>query len=216
MALPQGTDWDRYYARPASTARITRRFTERRVVDLLATHTAGNGALRICELGGANSCFLAAILNHLPVAAYHILDNNARGLDLLSDRRDADARVSWAAQDILRLDDAAPEFDVVFSIGLIEHFEPADCARAIAAHFALARQGGLVLISFPTPTRLYRATRALLEWGGLWRFPDERPLGFAEVMASVAPRGTLLHRSINWPVILTQGFVVARVNGQAH
>lgn len=206
------TDWDRYYAGPAPTALITRRFTERLLIRLLAKHTEPAGALRVCELGGANSCFLAAILARLPVSGYHVIDNNARGLALLGAQREADARLTWSAQDVLQIDAPSRDFDVVFSVGLIEHFDPSEAARAIAAHFALARPGGIVLISFPTSTWLYRLSRSVLERMGLWSFPDERALDFAEVIASVAPRGSVLHQSVNWPVILTQGIVVARVN----
>jgi hypothetical protein len=67
-----------------------------------------------------------------------------------------------------------------------------------------------VLITFPTPTLLYRLTRGFLEAIGQWKFPDERPLGYEEVLAAVGERGEVVFRKTLWPLMLTQGLIVAR------
>lgn len=203
------TDWDRYYSRPAPTASVTRRFTERRLLELIRKHGAAR-PLRVCELGGANSCFLAAMLRNLSIREYHIIDNNARGLSLLAERFREQPNVTWHEADILAGDNLTDTFDLAYSVGLIEHFDVAGTTRVIARHFDLVRPDGLVLITFPTPTWLYRAIRAVIESVGQWPFPDERPLTFGDVLPTVLAHGELLHQSINWPVMLTQGFVVAR------
>jgi predicted SAM-dependent methyltransferase len=104
-----------------------------------------------------------------------------------------------------------PQADVVFSVGLIEHFSPADTRRAVGAHFDLARPGGVVLLSFPTPTLLYRATRRFFEILGVWAFPDERPLRRAEVMAAIGGRGRVLYEKVLWCLFLTQRLMVVDV-----
>ncbi|MBK1699529.1 class I SAM-dependent methyltransferase [Thiococcus pfennigii] len=215
MALP-ATDWDRYYAKPAATARFTRRLTERRLLALLRGTLGGQGALSVCELGGANSCFAATFLEALPIRSYRIVDTNARGLALLAARFGDDGRVAWEQGDVLAPDPAhGGRYDLVYSVGLIEHFDPVGTRRAIATHLDYCRPGGLVLMTFPTPTWLYRGLRALLETAGLWGFPDERALGFDEVLAGFAGRGELVHRSINWAILLTQGIVAVRA-GRSH
>ena len=104
---------------------------------------------------------------------------------------------------MLRL--ALPQrFDLVFSVGLIEHFDPAGTQRAIAAHFDLLRPGGIAIITFPTPTRLYRISRRIAESFGQWAFPDERPLAFPEVAQAASPYGPLLYRHLIWPIVFTQ------------
>jgi predicted SAM-dependent methyltransferase len=50
------------------------------------------------------------------------------------------------------------EADICFSVGLIEHFTEEDLPRVVSAHFDVVRPGGLVVISFPTPT-CSRSTR---------------------------------------------------------
>jgi cyclopropane fatty-acyl-phospholipid synthase-like methyltransferase len=112
------------------------------------------------------------------------------------------ADVRWLSLDL--------EADVVFSVGLIEHFEPAGTRRAVEAHFELLKPGGLALLSFPTPTWLYRAARRLTELAGLWRFPDERPLARAEVLAAVSGLGQVVFQKTMWPLVFTQHLIAVR------
>jgi SAM-dependent methyltransferase len=164
----------------------------------------------IFELGGANSCFYDAIRLRYPAAKYCAIDNNTFGLSLLEARYPNTPLLQTRNADGRTLTDTVADGDIVFSVGLIEHFESEDTARIINKHFTLVRPGGIVIITFPTPTWLYRATRALAEGLGVWRFPDERPLTFDEVAGEVARLGTIVDRLVNWPIVLTQGVIVAR------
>jgi cyclopropane fatty-acyl-phospholipid synthase-like methyltransferase len=98
--------------------------------------------------------------------------------------------------------------DIVFSIGLIEHFSPIDSARVIQKHFALAKKGGLVIITFPTPTWLYRFARKISEALGLWIFHDERPLSMQSVLREMEKYGDRIDSFVNWKIVFTQGIVV--------
>jgi cyclopropane fatty-acyl-phospholipid synthase-like methyltransferase len=100
--------------------------------------------------------------------------------------------------------------DFVYSVGLIEHFNVEETARVIQAHFDMLKPGGIALITFPTPTFLYKGTRRLAEKTGQWIFHDERPLSISEVLKTVSLYGTVLHQEIIWPIFLTQGAIVAR------
>ena len=103
--------------------------------------------------------------------------------------------------------------DVVFSVGLIEHFDPAGTRAALLAHLDALRPGGTLIITFPTPTRLYRAARGLLEMMGIWKFHDERPLAPAEVAESIRERGEVVLEKTLWPLVLTQHLMVAKKHG---
>ena len=203
------TDWDAYYRRPARQARVTRQVTGRLLLHLIRRHAQGEPRT-ICEIGGANSCFYDRMRQAYPYARYAVIDNNAVGLDLLRERCHGDRLLTTYQEDVLRLMDGIEQADIVYSVGLIEHFTPADTATAVRKHFACARPGGLVIITFPTPTWLYRTTRALAEWLGGWRFPDERPLSLDEVTGEASRSGTILETRVNWAIVLTQGIVVAR------
>ncbi|MGH0035987.1 MAG: glycosyltransferase [Myxococcota bacterium] len=205
------TDWDRYYRAPALTAGATRKITGRRLIDSLRLYGGDLKQARLLEIGGGSSCFFDTITEQLEPAIYEIVDNNPTGLALFREQRRDDPRVRVLDADVRRMPRRDVRADVCFSVGLIEHFDPADTARAVEAHFDATRPGGLVVIFFPTPTWLYRVSRAILEAAGAWDFPDERPLEFSEVMPLVESRGEVLARSTNWWIILTQGIVVARV-----
>ena len=203
------TDWDAYYARPIGQAAITRRITQRMLLKLMQRHGPAS-VTNIYELGGANSCFYDAIRTRYPSAHYSAIDNNTFGLELLKSRHPEAPLLQTVNADVRTMDDTAAEGAIVFSVGLIEHFEPEDTARIIRKHFMLTRPGGIVIITFPTPTWLYRTTRSLAERFGVWRFPDERPLTFEEVAGEVGRLGTVVERLVNWPIVLTQGVIVAR------
>jgi SAM-dependent methyltransferase len=204
----KATDWDAYYARPFSAATVTRRITTAKLLAHLQ-HWLPTPRPSIVELGGANSCFITALHKQLQPSQYVAVDNNRHGLTLLTERCQDLPGLSVLEDDVQNPQQQAAA-DLVFSVGLIEHFDAAGTAKAIATHYRYARPGGLVLISFPTPTWLYRTVRSLAELTGNWRFPDERPLTFAEVASTMQMHGELLAQDLNWAIMLTQGLLIGR------
>ncbi|WP_162653326.1 class I SAM-dependent methyltransferase [Lentilitoribacter sp. Alg239-R112] len=205
------TDWNKYYKKPARPTSFTRKVSQRKIeANLKKYWEGGNGS--ICEIGGANSCFAVGICHNFDIANYHIVDSNSYGLELLNEKLEIAEMLSWELGDVLSTPSKRDEFDVVYSVGLIEHFTPEDTSRAIKTHFEFCVPGGLVLITFPTPTFLYRIIRFGAELTGQWIFTDERPLKFDEVLNEGNKFGSLLHQSINWKIGLTQGYAVWRKN----
>lgn len=204
----KATDWDAYYARPFSAATLTRRITTARLLGHMQRWLPGPAPV-IVELGGANSCFVSALHRQLQPRQYLAVDNNRFGLSLLAGRCQQLPGLGVIEDDVLNPQQQA-QADLVFSVGLVEHFNEAGTAQAIATHYRYARPGGLVLISFPTPTWLYRTVRSLAETTRNWKFPDERPLTFAEVASTMALHGELLMQDLNWPIMLTQGLWLGR------
>lgn len=197
------TDWTRYYESVPAIARVTRKYTERRLLE--AVRRAGLRGPVICEIGGGNSCFLEAVAREAMPEEYHVVDTDRLGLDLLRGRG---AVLHEASVLGLRMERRA---DFVFSVGLIEHFDRDGTTRAVQAHFENAKPGGWVLMSFPCPTGLYRVTRAVLEALGLWRFPDERPLERGEIVAAATGQGEVVWEQTLWPLVLTQHMMLFRV-----
>jgi SAM-dependent methyltransferase len=199
---PSATDWDGYYRATPFTANFTRRYTA--AVLVRALRRFGGEIRRLVEFGGANSCFLGKIEAEIGPREYHVVDTNAYGLSLLGSRR-----VMAHHQDC-RAVTLDLEADAVFSVGLIEHFDPAGTRQAIGSHFALLKPGGCAVISFPTPTWLYRVARWLTEAVGAWKFPDERPLDRAEVLSAASQFGQVEFEKILWPIVFTQRLMVFR------
>jgi glycosyltransferase involved in cell wall biosynthesis len=203
------TNWEAYYSSAYKTSHISRKFTKNKLHQLIETYQPGV-IQHICELGGGNSSFFINLRGRYPQALYTIIDNNQRGLDIFQERHHADQKIALLNGNVLMPDFSAVKADLVFSIGLIEHFLHQNTAKAIQTHFYCAKPGSLVIITFPTITWLYVIMRRLAELVGAWKFPDERPLPMKEVVNEVSKYGEICHVSINWSVVFTQGIVVAR------
>ncbi|MCA1585538.1 MAG: bifunctional glycosyltransferase family 2/GtrA family protein [Acidobacteria bacterium] len=205
------TDWTAYYSSISFVTRCTRRYTARAVVRALRRAAAACGpTYRVTELGGASSCVVDAICRALRPDSYTVVDNNPCGVAQLAGWTPpppSATRLTVHEADV-RTFAAAHTADVVLSVGLIEHFDRSGTSAVVRAHFDGVRSGGAVIVSYPTPTLLYRAARYLLERLHLWQFPDERPLRFDEVAGAAAGLGRVVFRRTLWPIILTQEMVV--------
>lgn len=202
------TDWNAYYQKAPGFARITRSYTRSRLLALIQKFL-GENQRDIIEIGGANSCFVEDICKNNHPKNYSVIDNNAFGIELLKKRCRDLPQLSCEIRDLFELE-KNPRADLCFSVGLIEHFDREGTKKAIQTHFDLVKPGGLVLLTFPTPTWLYRAIRKAAEKTNSWKFPDERPLAFAEVLSVCEQNGRSLWTETLWPLGLTQGLVIFR------
>jgi putative flippase GtrA len=202
------TDWDRYYQQVPFTARLTRKYTAAVLIRAFKMFGARD-APTFVELGGANSCFLDKIVREVGPSTYHVVDTNESGLELLRRRSEVNGRLRLHQQDVTKLH-LDVQADLVFSVGLIEHFDRAGTRAAIESHFRLLKPGGCAVISFPTPTWCYRVARWFSEALGLWRFPDERPLKPDEIRASLSSDSEVLFEKTLWPLVFTQRLMVVR------
>jgi hypothetical protein len=203
------TNWDAYYDRPFKTAVLTRKYTQRVLLNFIKRY-AGGKDIRITEIGGANSCFYEGLAAGLVPAGYIIVDNNQSGLDKFRERLGQPPGVELQNQDIFA---PAPteQTGLVFSVGLIEHFDREGTRNCILNHLMYLKRPGVLILSFPTPTWLYRVTRKMAEMMSLWVFPDERPLRVKEVEDTVRGFGEVVDKKILWPLFLTQCMMVVKV-----
>ena len=209
------TNWEEYYRRPFVTARWSRRIMEKMLVRWIEQYAGETRPLSVLELGGGNSCFLPALMQATAIDPYTLLDNSPEGMRLARERFQPvyGDRVSYITDDVFaaRLD---RKYDLVFSVGLIEHFDETELKRLVGLHREWVRDGGLVLIVVPTPTILYRITRGLAEVAGLWRFPDERPIPARRLEALLREQGLVpIDQRVMWSQILTQAIIAARPGG---
>jgi Methyltransferase domain len=208
--MPLATDWDQYYDRPVPTARVTRRYTGHWLKTTIQRYTEGKSQLSVVELGGGNSCFFKGLTAALPIARYEIVDLNAKSLTLFEEQAREIPSVSAAAHraDLLKEPPTLEPADIVYSVGLIEHFSPEGTREVVGRHFSCVKPGGIVIITAPTPTWLYRITRGAAELTGAWQFPDERPLAPEEIISAGESLGIARYSATLWPLVLTQHAVV--------
>ncbi|MGA2402796.1 MAG: glycosyltransferase [Syntrophobacteraceae bacterium] len=202
------TDWNHYHSKPSRIAALSRKVMTSKLIRLMEQY--GSKGCTVAELGGANSCFFEPIKKKIEPGHYHIIDNSKVGLHLCRSMTCPGGQ-SPSLHDHDVLDLKLPfKVNLAFSIGLIEHFPEENTAKAIRSHFELLEPGGIAVISFPTPTVLYRVTRFISEVFGMWIFHDERPLEKSEVAGVIGGFGTLLREETVWPMLLTQCIMVAR------
>ncbi len=222
--MEKKTDWDRYYNAPYKTASVTRKITGHILIKTIKKYIGDVKNLSLVELGGANSAFLELFVKELCPENYIIIDNNQAGLDKTKNRITKDNHVSVLNKDILKPDLLSQEIlegniqnqvDLVLSTGLIEHFDELGTQKAIKAHFELSKPNGIVVMTFPTPTILYKIVRYAAEVLGVWIFHDERPLLIEEVLNTAKLYGNMKEFKIIWPIFLTQGLVVFQKKGDA-
>lgn len=206
----RATDWDQYYDRPAPTAHLTRRYTAYWLQTMMRRHVAAPSQLSVIEFGGGNSCFFKGLVAALPIARYEIVDLNAKSLGLFEQQAEDVPTVRTAAHraDLLKEAPMLEPADIVFSVGLIEHFSPEGTREVVRRHFSCVKPGGIVIITAPTPTWLYRVVRGAAEAIGVWAFPDERPLQPSEIIGAGEGLGSVRHSATLWPQVLTQHAVV--------
>lgn len=203
------TDWDSYYKKPYKFAGFSKRIIINALLKYIKTYAPSPDQFTIMEFGGGNSCFYELFVETFHPGAYYIVDNNQVGLDDFSRRIGKRENTYLINQDILD-PDLKVECDIVFSIGLIEHFSVENTRKAILSHFSVLKRGGILILGFPTPTFLYKITRKISEILGLWIFHDERPLKIDEVLDTVDQHGELLGKRIIWPIFLTQAMLVIK------
>jgi SAM-dependent methyltransferase len=200
---PKVTDWDQYYRHDPFLSQFTRPFIFGALVRTLRRYSAPHPVL--VELGGAGGRVFDEVQRTIQPSAYHIVDTNEYGLRLMQDK-------TGYGSVFLHLQDALhPAVDIradtVFSVGLIEHFDPEGTRKVIVSHLELLKPGGIAVITFPTPTFLYRLSRGISELAGKWIFHDERPLRMPEIRAAIEGAGALLHERLIWQTPLTQTIV---------
>ncbi len=201
------TDWDKYY-QSRITNSPTRLISGIIIISLLNRYTDKIDS--IAEIGGGDSCFYKKITDHFKnIKSYTIIDKNEKSINLFLQKYDK-KNINTICTDVIQNSCSISESDVVFNVGLIEHFSEEDTALCIKFHFDIVKPNGLVLITYPTPTLSYKIIRKISEKLGMWKFYDERPLYIDEVKSHVLKYGKILTVKNNYFIGLTQQIIVAK------
>lgn len=207
--MEKSTDWTKYYSKKKSAfSNFTQRFTLSKILSDYDTLSQLMEIRDVIELGGGNSCFAEALCRQRKLWSYDIIDNNELAVALFQKKKLDCLSHNGIIMDLTEEFEPSKKYDLVYSIGLIEHFKPKEREQVIRAHFSLCREGGGVLISFPTPTLKYRFWRKVLEVMNLWQFYDEMPLLYEDVENILTECGKVVKVEINRKLFLTQMVVL--------
>ena len=181
------------------------------ILGLLKKYIKKDEVKYICEFGGGDSCFYEGFREVYNKAYYKVLDNSTNGVNLFNTKYKNIPPFLQDAEICNLLTNTSKKIessDIVFSAGLIEHFDKNNTKIMIERHFEFTKDNGIVLITYPTPTLIYQIIRKCAEILRIWRFHDERALLFDEVHNSAKECGELLARRLNIAIGLTQEILV--------
>jgi SAM-dependent methyltransferase len=168
--LTSAAHWDTYWehapALPAE-AHANGKSSTRAILEVIDRFVAWDPPRTVLEVGGAPGGYAA----HLYRRFGHeicVLDSSPVGIDMTRKNFEMlgiQGRVLH--RDLFSTEAPTPQFDVVFSLGLIEHF--ADTRAVVAAHLAYVKPGGRLIIGCPNLLGINRAllrrlAPSALEW----------------------------------------------------
>jgi SAM-dependent methyltransferase len=136
------------------------------ILDVIDRFLAFGRALSVLEVGGAPGGY-AAHLHRRFGHEVSVLDNSPVGIEMTRRNFELLGIPGRVVQRDLFDTDAPPQFDVVYSLGLIEHF--ADSQAVLAAHLAYLRPGGRLIVGCPNllglnGVLLRRLSPGVLDW----------------------------------------------------
>ena len=142
--------WDDYWDRltlPVESKRQAGDVHGNAILDVLDRYLPRGAALSAAEIGGAPGQYLAYVSKKLGYAVTCI-DYSAVGCRKTIDNFDLLGIPGAVIEaDIFSDQPALPRFDVVYSLGLIEHF--ADRGLVVGRHVRLVKPGGYLVLGVP-------------------------------------------------------------------
>lgn len=148
--LTEAEFWDAYWANlklPSAHTRRPGQLYINEILDIFARFVPRDRSLRMLEIGGAPGTYLA-YLHELTSGEIHCLDYSEVGCQKARENfklLGIDAHVHHADLFSDSLD--LPPYDVVYSLGLIEHFP--DRSDVVAHHLKLLKPGGILILGVP-------------------------------------------------------------------
>ena len=199
------TNWEIYYKKkPLKIVTKKRENNINYILNILKEAHFKN-FLNVLEYGGGNSRVAEAISKKYNIKKFTIVDNNEWGIKLLKERK-----IKNLNSQCISIFDYEDEnnYDLIYSIGLIEHFQDKNLTKCIQEHFKLVKNKSYVLFTFPIPTLRYKFIRFIYELFDKWQYTDETPLTNSKVEKLVSKYGKIIYNGINKELILPQGVIL--------
>lgn len=206
------TNWNKYYQKKSVFSSFAQSIQRKYILAIIERHIDKKNIKRVVELGGADSCLFDTIKREFELQAFAIADNSYVGLQNFKEaHRDEKMQIELHNCDLLNGINIG-QYDISYSLGLIEHFDVKNTARVIKSHFDCVKENGYVLITFPTPTKQYKIVRKFMEIIRVWQFWDERPLRCEEVEAEICKYGSVVKKQLMRRMPLTQMLYLIKKN----
>ena len=152
--------------------------SRRPLLKMLQRHLPAAGASRFLEVGCGTALDCCLLLESRPEAAAFAMDLSVEAVRIARANAERLQRPLFAmAADLNHLPFAAESFDLVFSQGVLEHFEQP--WRAMEEQVRVLRTGGVLVVDVPQKFNLYtlRKKRAMREGTWPWGWETEYSVG---------------------------------------
>ena len=150
----------------------------------------GSGQERILEVGAGGSHTLGAIAVRRQYRACGV-EPDPNGITTCLRLADLQgARVNSIRGDGFRLPFCDNQFDIVYSLGLIEHFHPLASTALVAEHARVCRNGGRVIISVPNLLNIPHTIHKIVSGKRYPYYPERSytPRGLRRILETVGLR----------------------------
>jgi 2-polyprenyl-3-methyl-5-hydroxy-6-metoxy-1,4-benzoquinol methylase len=148
--LTEKAHWENRWIRiraPKEIRRDTKHAVNSELIKIFDTYLPRQRGLKILEIGGAPGQFLAYLAREFGYAA-HAIDYSTIGCDKMREAFEiANVDATIYNRDIFGDLSDLPRFDIVFSMGFIEHFSDLD--SIVGKHLELLKKQGVLLLGVP-------------------------------------------------------------------
>jgi SAM-dependent methyltransferase len=161
MAMTSTHDWDDYWdgtVLPKEMKRGRSRITDA-ILEVIATAMPTRDNPSVLELGGAPGAYLAYFAREQGCKVT-IIDSSPHGCELARENFEMlELSCDVIEADLFDAKELHGKFDVVYSLGLIEHFE--DYVALIDAHASFLRPDGILILGCPNYSGIFETP---LKW----------------------------------------------------
>ncbi|MDY7077607.1 MAG: class I SAM-dependent methyltransferase [Chloroflexota bacterium] len=148
-----------------------------------------NEPISILELGCGPGYVARRIAEQIPTKRLVVVDSSPAAIKISKTTlQGLDCDVEGIEADFFQMN-LPEQFDLVYSNGVVEHFDDATRARLLRIHADYVKDGGYCIVHVPTPTLSYTVSRTLLSWLNRWEHDDETPLPTERLLSEVEQTG---------------------------
>ena len=148
------TFWEDYWEEKPGQKKKKTSLTIKEILKLFDQKLPATPGLTILEVGGAYGEYLLYLTRRFGYKAYSLDYSRVGNEQTLETFNRAGIPVEVFERDLFADNGDMPKFDIVYSLGFIEHFD--EPVNAVAKHLDLLKPGGILLLGVPNYSGIYR------------------------------------------------------------
>ncbi|MBU1929912.1 methyltransferase domain-containing protein [Candidatus Micrarchaeota archaeon] len=179
MPANKGSDWDRHWKSMETLRTFYEKIQSKQFKmyrDLIGKRL--NTKSKVLELGGGTGGLSVRFLDYYKCNCT-IIDNSCEAKKFF-DKSFANKKLQYKRMDAFRLKEKN-KYDLVFSDGLIEHFEGKTQEKLIQVHKNSAKKNGFVILVVPRKSKRYKVITKTMKALRLWNLGFEKPYSLQDL-----------------------------------